>query len=174
MKVQTFPQCCGAGVLIIDSLTGRGEKADLDLIRQWVYYARRNGFRMFDYFYEYGGEHGAGSGKAIIGGPGDQTTWNPRNSWGMLLAITSPGQTEAGQRLEQFGFKKLFETINPFYNKKDHLITLWGLDLNKYTEAMLQPESESTPVTEQPRDSLGRFTAIQKAPVATEKQEVLV
>lgn len=144
MIVHTFPRCCGAGVLIIESMTGRGETADLELIKRWVAFAKRNGFRMYDYCYEYtgtdgrGGKNGPMSSIAVIDGPGDQKEWNPRYSWGMLLAMTNPSQTEAASRLEKFGFTKLMTTTNPWYSVQPHNITLWGLDLNTITREMLE------------------------------------
>src|SRR6267142_314936 len=148
MIVEIFPRCCGAGVLILEHLTGQGEKADLEFIKSWVYYARRNGYRHYDFPEDYGGQSGKpGSGKAIQDGAGDQKRWSEHNSWGMLLAMTNPGQKEIGKRLLQFGFKELMQTHNPVYGnwvegkKHPHWITLYGLDMNPLTEAMLKPGS---------------------------------
>lgn len=183
MKVEIFPKCCGAGVLILEHLTGKGEAADLELIRNWVGYAKRNGYHMYDFPQNYDGKSGdPKSSVAVLGGPTDRQTWERRSSWGMLLAITSPGQEEAAQRLRQFGFKELFKVWNPVYSDKNHKITLWGLDMNDYTEAQLrgdQPLSTENPFATmtgtlgclatgaaKPRGPDGRFLPIAKAPVA--------
>ncbi|SRR5258706_1019632 len=181
MRVETFPQCCGAGVLVIDNLTGKGEKADLELIKSYMAFAKRNGYRMYDFPEEYNGVYGEPrSSKSLIGGTGDRKRWESGNSWGMLLAITCPNQREAGQRLQQLGFKELFQTINPFYHSRYHKIILWGIDLTTYTPTMLMPDIPEKPIdnpfktmtgtlgclaSRKPRDAKGRFTTIQKAPV---------
>ena len=139
MIVRTFPKCCGAGVLIIEHLTGKGKEADMELIKSWVAYSKRNGYRMYDFPQEFGGTRGDYmSAKAVIGGPGDQKSGT---SWGMLLAITTPGMKEAESRLIEFGFEKLMTTHNPIMS---HKINLLGLDLNKVTSTMLEP---AKPVT---------------------------
>lgn len=143
MRVNTFPQCCGAGVLVLEHLTGKGKEADIELIRSWVYYARRNGYRMYDFPNEYDGKDSLSS-KAVIGGKGDQQKWSTRNSWGMLLAMTSPGQDEIGKRLKEFGFVELMKTHNPVYSGSKHFIHLWGLDLNKFKEEDLKPKVAET------------------------------
>lgn len=144
--VHTFPRCCGAGVLILEHLTGKGKEADLEFIKSWVYYARRNGYRMYDFPGEYEGESGNPmSSKAVLDGPTDKKAWKTRNSWGMLLAITNPGREEMAERLKDFGFKELFKTHNPVYSS-NHPITLWGLDLNDYPESKLKPATEKAKV----------------------------
>jgi len=186
--VQTFPKCCGAGVLVIEHLTGKGEAADLELIKQYVSYARRNGYRMYDFPQEYGAGPDVQAGAAIIGtlgGKGDQSQWNTHNSWGMLLAITDPSRKEAGKRLAQFGFKELLTTNNPVYYGQPHPITLWGLDLNQLKKEDLAPAKPENPFVTmtgtlgclaakqlKARDAKGRFTAIEKAPVPCELQEL--
>ena len=141
--VHTFPLCCGAGVLILEHLTGKGEEADLELIKSWVYYARRNGYRMYDFPEHYNGKRGDPmSSKAIMGDSTDLQAWNTHNSWGMLLAITNPGREEIGERLKDFGFKELLKTHNPVYSSRSHKITLWGLDLNDFKEADLKPKTQ--------------------------------
>ena len=149
MRVQCFPQCCGAGVLVIEHLTGKGKEADLEFIKSWVYYARRNGYRMYDFPGEYGAQSGNThhmDSKSVMGGLGDQKIFSTHNSWGMLLAITNPSMAEAGERLQDFGFKEIFRTHNPVYGGKhlkggSHPIVLWGLDLNDLTEAELKPKT---------------------------------
>jgi len=180
--VQTFPKCCGAGVLVIEHLTGKGEAADLELIKSYVYFARRNGYRMYDFPQEYGAANDVQAGASIIGRigcKGDQPGWNTHNSWGMLLAITNPGREEAGKRLKQLGFQELLTTNNPVYNGQNHPITLWGLDLNKIKQEDLKPIELGNPFATmtgtlgciasgrslQARDSQGRFAPIAKAPV---------
>lgn len=145
MKVHTFPKCCGAGVLIIEHLTGKGKEADLELIKSHVAYAKRNGYRMYDFPQDYGGTTGNPmSSQAVLGGPTDRKDWAPTNSWGMLLAITNPGQREAAERLKDFGFKKLMVTHNPVYYGNKHQIILWGLDMNEYTEEILTTKESKT------------------------------
>src|SRR5437762_2100911 len=91
----------------------------MELIKQWVYYARRNGYRMYDFTEDYdgkpNGQRGPSDCVTVIGGKGDRKEWSEHNSWGMLLAITNPGQTEIGKRLAKFGFKALLTTHNPVY-----------------------------------------------------------
>jgi hypothetical protein len=145
MKVKCFPQCCGAGVLIELVLTGKGKEADFDLIKEWIAYARRNGYRMYDFPNEYeaqsGNKHHMDS-KAVLNGPTDKKEWVRHNGWGMLVAMTSPGQAGVAQRLEEFGFQKLMETPNPVYSSASHKIILWGLDISKYTEEDLETSAQ--------------------------------
>lgn len=145
MKVHTFPQCCGAGVLILEHLTGKGKEADFALIKEWIYYAKRNGYYMYDYPNDYEGEAGNPmSSKAVLGSKTDKKKWTGR-TWGMLLAITNPSQEEIATRLEEFGFKELMKVHNPVYSGEKHNIRLWGLDLNKYKKGDFQPIPETQP-----------------------------
>lgn len=143
MLVHTFPRCCGVGVLILEHLTGKGKEADLKFIKSWMYYAKRNGYRMYDFPTEYDGVHGNPmSSKAVIGGKGDQPKMHKNNGWGMLLAITNPGREECGERLKDLGWKVLLTTHNPAYSALSHKIVLWGIDLNDLTEAQLKPKTQ--------------------------------
>jgi len=139
MYVECFPKCCGAGVLVIEHLTGKGEKEDWEEFKRYIYYAKRNGYRMYDFPTEYGGvQYQPRTSKSVIGGKGDQKTLQKTNGWGMLLAITTPNLHEAAKRMKQLGFENLLTTHNPIMG---HSITLWGLNLNKITEAQVKPDS---------------------------------
>lgn len=138
MRVHTFPRCCGAGVLIIEHLTGKGKEADREYIKSWLYYSKRNGYRMYDFPQEYGGVVGnPDSSLSVIGGKGDQPTYVPRNGWGVLTAITTPHMKEAAELLKEFGFKDVITAHNPVMG---HKITLWVVDLNTITEKELLPK----------------------------------
>lgn len=149
MRAEIFPKCCGAGVLIIEHLTGKGKEEDMKLIRTWIDYVRRNGYYMYDFPQDYQGKSGdPKSSVAALGGPGDKTDPKTWRSWGMCLAITNPGQTEAAQRLEEFGFKLLMDTHNPVYGKitpgtpGHHHIKLWGLDMNLVTDDIISGKTQ--------------------------------
>lgn len=145
MKVKCFPQCCGAGVLLELHLTGKGKEADFDLIKEWIAYSRRNGYRMYDFPEEYGSKVGNQNhmeSQAVLHGETDKKEWKRRNGWGMLVAMTSPGQEHIGQRLQEFGFKELLSTVNPVYSDTSHKITLWGMDISKFTESDLETTAQ--------------------------------
>jgi hypothetical protein len=160
MRAEIFPKCCGAGVLVIEHLTGKGKEEDKKLLRSWIDYIRRNGYYMYDFPQEYQGKSGdPKSSIAAIGGPGDRKPESGR-SWGICLAITNPGQGEAAALLEEFGFKLLMDTHNPVYGKippgteGTHKIKLWGLDMNLITDDIINGTAEypktPKPSTDQP------------------------
>lgn len=148
MRVHTFPLCCGAGVLMLEHLTGKGKAEDLKLIKDWIGYAKRNGYRMYDFPGEYEGTpHDPMTSKAVLNSDTDKKTWFRRNSWGMLLAITNPDQWQEEELLKEVGFSKLFTTNNPVYGTSGHDIVLWGLDLNKVTKESLEFDPKTAKVT---------------------------
>lgn len=146
MRVHTFPGCCGAGILIFDHLTGLGKESDFEAIKKWIYFAKRNGFRMYDHPGEYDSKV---RGITSVSNPEiGQKTLVSRNGWGMLTAITAPHQKEIEERLKEFGeylgdkkhtFKPLLITESPFYGG-NHPITLWGLDIFQIPEKLLLPK----------------------------------
>lgn len=100
---------------------------------------------MYDFPNEYEAQAGNRNhmdSKAVLGSATDKQEWVKRNSWGMLVAMTSPGQESVAQRLEEFGFQKLMTTSNPVYSNASHKIILWGLDITKYTQADLETSEQ--------------------------------
>lgn len=155
MYLHTFPGCCGAGILVVQHLTGKGEVADYEEFKRWIYFARRNGFRMYDYFSTYGGTSRGITQINSLDNPGDQKTLNYSSGWGMLLVITTIHQKEIETRIEglgkylgdekKYGFIRLpMDTPNP-YSGGYIKLHLWGLDLTKHPEEILKPK-ELTPV----------------------------
>lgn len=158
MYVTTFPGCCGAGVLVIEHLTGKGKEADFNEIKKWIAYGKRNGLAMYDRPESFGGKSRNGTdlphpytGRVEIGGKGDEGNGS---GWGMLLAITAPRNVEAAKRLEEFGFTKMFETHNPVYSSMKHTIVLWGLDIARLGPKDLKLSTVDAEVAAKPTEKL--------------------